>query len=72
MRTLIDLHDSQVQALAALGERVKQPRAALIREAVDEYLARHRTPKSLDEAFGLWGKGAQDGLEYQEKVRAEW
>jgi predicted transcriptional regulator len=72
MRTLIDLHDSQVQALAALCDRVKQPRAALIREAVDEYLAKRRTQKSLDEAFGLWGKGGQDGLEYQEKVRAEW
>jgi hypothetical protein len=72
MRTLIDLPDSQIQALAALCDRVKQPRAALVREAVAEYLQRHRTPQSMDEAFGLWGKDGVDGLEYQEKARAEW
>jgi predicted transcriptional regulator len=72
MRTLIDLPDSQIQALAALCDQVKQPRAALIREAVAEYLQRHRAKKSADEAFGLWGKNGADGLGYQEKVRAEW
>ena len=72
MRTLIDLHDNQIQALAALCERVKQPRAALIREAVDEYLEKRRTAKSIDDAFGLWGKDGTDGLEYQNKARSEW
>jgi hypothetical protein len=72
MRTLIDLPDSQIQALAELCDRVKQPRAALIREAVTEYLARRLTPRPADEAFGLWGKGGVDGLEYQEKARSEW
>jgi predicted transcriptional regulator len=71
MRTLIDLPDVQIQALAALCERVKQSRAALIREAVAEYLER-RTAKSADAAFGLWGVEAMDGLNYQEKARAEW
>jgi predicted transcriptional regulator len=71
MRTLIDLHDAQVQALAALCERVKQPRAAIIREAVTEYLER-RSVKSTDSAFGLWGQAGMDGLAYQEKVREEW
>jgi hypothetical protein len=33
MRTLIDLPDSQIRALADLCERVRQPRAAIIREA---------------------------------------
>ena len=42
MRTLIDLPDTQIQALAALCERVKQPRTALIREAVAEYLVNQR------------------------------
>jgi hypothetical protein len=72
MRTLIDLPDSQIQALAALCDKVKQPRAALIREAVADYLLKHRTQKSIDEAFGLWGSGGMDGLEYQDKARAEW
>jgi Ribbon-helix-helix protein, copG family len=69
---LIDLNDSQIQALAELCDRVKQPRAALIRESVAEYLDKRRTAKSIDEAFGLWGNGGVDGLEYQEKARAEW
>lgn len=71
MRMLIDLPDTQVQALAALCERVKQPRAAIIREAVAEYLER-RTRKPIDAAFGLWRAEAPDALAYQEKVRAEW
>jgi len=71
MRTLIDLPDAQIQALALLCERVRQPRAAVIREAVAEYLER-RAMKSADAAFGLWGARAGDGLAYQHKARAEW
>jgi hypothetical protein len=71
MRTLIDLPDIQIQALAALCERVRQPRAAVIREAVAEYLERHAT-KSPDAAYGLWGTDVADGLAYQQKARAEW
>ncbi len=71
MRTLIDLPDSQIQALAALCERVRQPRAAIIREAVAEFLERH-TLKSMDSAYGLWSAEGPDGLAYQEKVRTEW
>jgi predicted transcriptional regulator len=68
---LIDLPDTQIQALAALCERVKQPRAAVIREAVAEYLERHAT-KSEEAAYGLWGADAIDGIAYQGKIRAEW
>ena len=71
MRTLIDLPDTQIRALAALCERVNQPRAVLIREAVAEYLDRHAAT-TADAAFGLWGPETMDGLAYQEKVRDEW
>jgi predicted transcriptional regulator len=71
MRTLIDLPDTQIRALAALCERVNQPRAAVIRDAVAEYLDRHAAA-TTGSAFGLWGPEAMDGLAYQEKVRAEW
>ncbi len=71
MRTLVDIPDAQLGELTALAESLRQPRAALIRAAVSEYLATHgRRP--LQDAFGLWGKAAPDGLAYQEKVRAEW
>jgi predicted transcriptional regulator len=71
MRTLIDIPDTQIQALAALCERVRQPRAAVIREAIAEYMERHAA-KPADAAFGLWGAEAVDGLAYQEKARTEW
>ena len=54
MRTLIDLPDSQIQALAALCERVKQPPAAIIREAVAEFPERHAV-QPTDAAYGLSG-----------------
>jgi predicted transcriptional regulator len=71
MRTLVDLPDTQIQALATLCERVRQPRAAVIREAIAEYLERRAT-KPAEAAYGLWGAEVMDGLAYQEKVRAEW
>ena len=71
MRTLIDLPDAQIQALAALCEQVKQPRAAVIRAAVAEYLER-RAVKPAEAAFGLWGNEALDGVAYQQKARSEW
>ena len=71
MRTLIDLPDAQIQALAELCKRVRQPRAAVIREAVAEYLERRAT-KPTEAGYGLWGAKATDGLVYQEKARSEW
>jgi metal-responsive CopG/Arc/MetJ family transcriptional regulator len=40
MRTLVDLGDVQLQALDELSRKEKRSRAALIRQAIDEYLAR--------------------------------
>ena len=71
MRTLIDLPDSQMAALAALCDRLKQSRAAVVRAAIAEYLARHQQ-EACQDAFGLWGPDTPDGIEYQRKVRAEW
>ena len=71
MRTLIDVGDSQIRELDELSKEEKRSRAALIREAIDDYLAKRRK-KLEDDAFGLWGKRKIDGLVYQEKVRKEW
>jgi metal-responsive CopG/Arc/MetJ family transcriptional regulator len=71
MRTLVDLGDTQIQALDELSKKQKRSRAALIRQAIDDYLGRHRGKRESD-AFGLWGKRKVDGLAYQEKVRGEW
>jgi metal-responsive CopG/Arc/MetJ family transcriptional regulator len=71
MRTLVDLGDTQIQALDELSKREKRSRAALIRQAIDDYLVKRQSKKESD-AFGLWDKRSVDGLDYQEKVRREW
>lgn len=71
MRTLVDIPDAQIEALAVLSERENQSRSALIREAIAEYLARRR-PAAPTAAFGLWGPQAEDGVAYQDRLRAEW
>jgi metal-responsive CopG/Arc/MetJ family transcriptional regulator len=71
MRTLVDLGDTQIQALDELSKKEKQSRAALIRQAIDDFLMKRHSGKE-DDAFGLWGKRKIDGLAYQEKVRREW
>jgi len=71
MRTLVDVADAQLRELDALSKEEKRSRAALIREAIDDYLATRRRRDEGD-AFGLWGRRKVDGLAYQEKVRREW
>jgi metal-responsive CopG/Arc/MetJ family transcriptional regulator len=71
MRTLVDLGETQIQALEDLSKKDRTSRAALIRQAIDDYLAKRRSRQESD-AFGLWGHHAIDGLAYQEKVRSEW
>jgi metal-responsive CopG/Arc/MetJ family transcriptional regulator len=68
---LVDIGEPQVQELDELAKEVRRSRAALIREAIDDYLAKRRAKRGGD-AFGLWGKRKVDGLAYQEKVRREW
>lgn len=71
MRALVDMNDVQIDALDTLAKRMRQSRAALIRAAIDEYLARHRR-EQVEDGFGLWGGHKVDGLAYQEKTRSEW
>ncbi len=71
MRTTVDLPEEQVEALKRMSMAARLSRAELMRRAVAEYLQRHPSTGD-DEAFGLWKKGAQDGVLYQERIRAEW
>lgn len=71
MRTLVDISDPDIMALDEVARRRGEPRAKVIRAAVHEYLARHRAVEP-SEAFGLWGGGVEDGVEYQRRLRAEW
>ena len=71
MWTLVDLGDAQLQGLDELSRKEKRSRAALIRQAIEDYLAKQRDEKEGD-AFGPWGKRKVDGLVYQGKARHEW
>jgi hypothetical protein len=54
IRILVDIAEKQIHALVSLSRGVKRLRAAPIRDAVGDYLARQRTQQPSD-AFGLWG-----------------
>ncbi len=71
MRTIIEIPDDLVQALDALGKQTQSSRAALIREAVKEYLTHHE-PAPMEAAFGLWKGRNPEGVEYQRELRSEW
>ena len=47
-RILVDLPDAQVEELAALVETEQRSRAAVIRDAIDAYIAQRRA--------GAWGR----------------
>lgn len=71
MRALVDIDEHQLKRLDELARRQQRSRAAVIRQALREYVEA-RTDEHAENAFGLWGNRVCDGLEYQERVRAEW
>ena len=70
-RILVDLPDAQVEELAVLVEAERRPRAAVIRDAIEAYIANHKQAHGA-EVFGLWKNKQIDGLEYQQELRSEW
>jgi metal-responsive CopG/Arc/MetJ family transcriptional regulator len=75
MRTLIDIPDDQIAALAEIGREAKKSRAALVRDMIAHGIAQYtqaRHEAALEAAFGIWKDKVEDGLEYQRRLRAEW
>lgn len=70
-RILIDLTEMQLSELSALVEAEQRPRAAIIRDAIDAYIATHKRTVGAD-VFGLWKRRKVDGLQYQQALRSEW
>jgi len=70
-RILLDLPDEAIRRLDHLKQRRNTARAELLREAIEQYLER-QTQNVLHDALGLWGQAAEDGLEYERKLREEW
>jgi metal-responsive CopG/Arc/MetJ family transcriptional regulator len=71
MRTVIDLAPEQVAALDAISRCERISRAEAVRRAVAQYVRTHAQEGASD-AFGLWADASIDGLEYQQRLRAEW
>ena len=71
MRTVIDVPDQLIKSLDRVSGTEQRSRAALIREAIAEFL-RKRSGPSAEAAFGLWKDRKTDGLGYQNGLRAEW
>jgi metal-responsive CopG/Arc/MetJ family transcriptional regulator len=70
MRTLVDIPDSELEQLTVLSRSRNVSRAELIRQAVSGFLSENKA--GLENSFGLWKKRAEDGVEYQERLRGEW
>ncbi len=71
MRTIIDVPDEIIESLDRVGSAEKRSRAALIREAISEYL-RGKSVRPAEAAFGLWKLNRTDGVRYQNDLRNEW
>ena len=71
MRTVIDVPDQLIESLDRVSGTEQRSRAALIREAIAEFLRRKSGP-SAEAAFGLWKDRKTDGLRYQNGLRTEW
>ncbi len=70
MRILVDIKPAQIEHLDRLAKGRSRPRAALLREAVDQYLKRQGCD-AVGAAFGVW-PDAEDGVAHQERLRREW
>ena len=71
MRTVIDVPDKLIESLDQLGGAAQTSRAALIREAITDFLRRKSVPQA-EAAFGLWRGKKKDGVRYQSELRGEW
>ena len=71
VRTIVDIPDQFIESLDRLGTTNHQSRAALIREAIADFLKVKSLPPA-EAAFGIWKNRKMDGLEYQNELREEW
>lgn len=70
MRTIIDLPENQVRALAELCELEKISRAEAVQRALAEMLARKQN-LGREQAFGAW-KSRGGSQKIVEDLRREW
>ena len=75
VRTIVELSEAQIKALARLCRREGISRAEAIRRAVDKMVSRDEAAEAREgfqTGFGLWRGRRTDGRGYVEALRAEW
>jgi hypothetical protein len=71
MRTIVDLTEEQLGALARLCAEQKISRAEAVRRGVDRLIDESAAaPKDI--GFGLWKHKSLDGRKHVDRLRAEW
>ena len=71
MRTVIDIPDTDLEAIQAMARRERISQTEAIRRAVRSYIEA-RSRESIDTAaFGIWSDH-EDGVAYQQRLRDEW
>jgi metal-responsive CopG/Arc/MetJ family transcriptional regulator len=71
MRTLIDIPEEDLKLLTQVAKKLSISRSEFVRQVVARSLAPHRQ-KMNHAAFGAWSEFSEDGVAYQERMRAEW
>lgn len=71
MRILVDVPKSDLELLDEVTKRRAISRAEFIRRAIAASLTPYRR-KMKHSAFGTWSRLSEDGMAYQERIRAEW
>ena len=75
MRTMVELPDAQLEALALICRREGISQAEAIRRAVEKLVASDSVAhagEDLQAGFGLWRGRNLDGRAYVEAIRTEW
>ena len=72
-RFLVDVPADDVRKLDEIARREGKSRAAVLREAVANYLEVSGN-QGFEKFFGLWERHGStiDGLEYERQLRGEW
>jgi hypothetical protein len=72
-RFLVDVPADDVRKLDEIAKREGKSRAAVLREAVSNYLEESQK-EGFEKYFGLWERHGStvDGLEYERQLRDEW
>ena len=72
-RILTEIPDDDVRKLDEIAKREGKSRAAVLREAVTDYLE-VCGKEGFEKYFGLWERHGStvDGLEYERQLRGEW